>query len=348
MTDRDEQRDGRPTEPEEGRENGFLELAPELARFAATLAWRGGGWVVDAYLRAGSRLMRAATTGESPASVLEETQAELRAYARELLGLDEDARPAPEGDADRTALTTEELRRLGEELLSRSADVGFEEELHPAYARILADLAPDEVRILRLLYRDGPRAAVDVRKGIPYVPIGSELIEQGLSMIGAEAGLRHVDRVHPYLNNLNRLGLVWFSREPISDIGRYQVIEAQPEVVDALERARRLGHTVRRSVHLTPFGRDFCQTCLPPDSLRKWTVEGRVREGGAEDSAPDDQDVAPTDERVGREGTPSDEDTAPIGERVGPERDAAAVPPEEESASGDEGAGRSGASAKGT
>jgi hypothetical protein len=288
MTDRDERRDPMPDRDvrredpifeQERRRDGVLELAPELARLAATVAWRGGAWAVDSYMRAGSRLMRAATTGESPASLLEDTGAELREYARELLGLADDAPTGPGVGGDDAGMSTEELRRRGEELLSRSADVGFEEDLHPAYARILADLAPDEVRILRLLYRDGARAAVDVRKGVPYVPIGSELIEQGLSMIGAEAGLRHVDRVHAYLNNLNRLGLVWFSREPISEVSRYQVIEAQPEVVEALERAGRLGHTLRRSVHLTPFGRDFCQTCLPPESLRSWSVGGWVRDG---------------------------------------------------------------------
>ena len=50
-------------------------------------------------------------------------------------------------------------------------------------------------------------------------------------MIGAEAGCRYPDRVPSYLNNLYRLGLIWFSREPLSDRLRYQVLEAQPDVV---------------------------------------------------------------------------------------------------------------------
>ena len=36
--------------------------------------------------------------------------------------------------------------------------MSHDDDLHPAYARILSDLAPDEARILRLLYTDG-RAA---------------------------------------------------------------------------------------------------------------------------------------------------------------------------------------------
>ena len=48
-------------------------------------------------------------------------------------------------------------------------------------------------------------------------------------MIGAEAGCRHLDDVPAYLNNLFRLGLIWFSREPLADPLRYQVLEAQPD-----------------------------------------------------------------------------------------------------------------------
>jgi hypothetical protein len=92
--------------------------------------------------------------------------------------------------------------------------------------------------------------------------MGSELVAPGLSMIGAQAGCRHVERVPSYLHNLYRLGLIWFSREPVKDRLRYQVLEAQPDVQDALKRAGH-GRTVRRSIHLTPFGADFCTAVLP-------------------------------------------------------------------------------------
>jgi hypothetical protein len=71
--------------------------------------------------------------------------------------------------------------------------------------------------------------------------------------------------VPAYLNNLNRLGLIWFSRETLEDIALYQVLEAQPEVIEARRRAGRTSRTVRRSIHLTPFGADFCDACLPMD-----------------------------------------------------------------------------------
>lgn len=155
------------------------------------------------------------------------------------------------------------LRDRGAELLRRSADVNLDEDSHPAYTRILEDLASDEARILRLLHDRGPQPSIDVRSGVLPLQSTSELVAAGLNMIGPEAGCRHLDDVPAYLNNLFRLGLIWFSRERLPDPRGYQVLEAQPEVAEALASA---GHTrtVRRSIHLTPFGRDFCELCLTP------------------------------------------------------------------------------------
>jgi hypothetical protein len=82
-------------------------------------------------------------------------------------------------------------------------------------------------------------------------------------MIAEYAGLRRVDRIDPYLTNLHRQGLIAFSKEKVDDPGRYQLIEAQPQVSDALARAGYLPRIVYRSIRLTTFGRDFCAACLP-------------------------------------------------------------------------------------
>jgi hypothetical protein len=92
-------------------------------------------------------------------------------------------------------------------------------------------------------------------------------------MIAAEAGCRHPDRLHRHLDNLSRLGLIWFSREQLDDIQLYQVLEAQPDVTEAMERARH-GRTVRRSIELTTFGQDFCAVCLPLDTAEIEALTG--------------------------------------------------------------------------
>jgi hypothetical protein len=246
-------------------------------------------------------VVRAAASGESTAELFQEIGAAARDYVRRLLDLAEvevrvggEAREPEEPQRAKAASgggapASGSLRERGAELLRQSADVGFDEEAHPAYARILEQLAPDEGRILRLLALEGAQPAVDVRTGMLPIGVASELVAPGLTLIGAEAGCRHQERLHAYLNNLYRLGLIWFSREPVQDPHRYQVLEAQPEVLEALRKAGR-ARTVRRSIHLTPFGEDFCDTCLP---LHTEELEALPGDGGApRDTTPADEPTA--------------------------------------------------------
>jgi Abortive infection alpha len=223
----------------EESEGSLARLGVGLARLYATAWWRAAGWSFD---------------------VARQALGVADARAREVT-----FRRDPDTDSEHGGgpQSGSSLRERGAELLRRSADVRIADDAHPAYERILGDLAPDEGRILRLLATEGPQPAVDVRTARP-LNIGSRLVAAGLTMIAEQAGCRRRDRTHAYLNNLYRLGLIWFSRERLEDPRRYQVLEAQPEVAAAMRQAGR-GTTMRRSIHLTPFGVDFCELCLPLD-----------------------------------------------------------------------------------
>lgn len=242
---------------------GWLGAVPGVARIAAGAAWRLTGSVTRAWVRTGGRMARAVMSARSPAGLLAETGAIAREEVQHLLGVtDPSGQPARSGvTRPQPAPTESALQERGRRLLERSADVNHAEPAHPAYARILEDLAADEARILRLLVTEGPQPSVDVRTA-GLLPTGTDLVAAGLTMIGPEAGCRDPGQVPAYLNNLERLGLIWFSRESVDDLRRYQVLEAQPAVLEAMEQAGR-ARTVRRSIHLTPFGRDFCRVCLP-------------------------------------------------------------------------------------
>jgi hypothetical protein len=251
--------------PEQETDGSLIRAVPGLARIAAAAYWRSARWTAKAGRDATSRVIRAATTGQDPAELFRSTGAEFRERTRRMLGVAERPEERAAMNPDAAEAEREEarksLRDRGAELLRRSADVNLEEDSHPAYTRILEDLAPDEARILRLLYEQGPQPSVDVRSGVLPLQSTSELVASGLNLIGPEAGCRHLDDVPAYLNNLFRLGLIWFSRERLPDPRGYQVLEAQPQVAEALAAAGRT-RTIRRSIHLTPFGRDFCELCL--------------------------------------------------------------------------------------
>jgi hypothetical protein len=236
-----------------------------LARLVATLVRRTSDYSVRGGVRVGTELVRAASTAESPAAFLSRAQtvADEELARAGLADGDRDQGSLGADSAGGTDRSTsvDDLRSRGARLLDLSADVDHSETVHPAYATVLSDLAADEARILRLLATEGPQPSVDVRD-VGWVPITTDLVAAGLTMVASEAGLEAPDRTPAYLNNLHRLGLVWFSDEPVDDVKRYQVLAAQPPVTEAVESATRAS-VDRRSLHLTPFGVDFCRVCFP-------------------------------------------------------------------------------------
>ena len=270
-----------------------LDALPGLARIAAGAWLRTAEWGVVASAKGARRLLQAAT---SPQSAMEFAQqvAQASGVVADLAKAVSSGVPIPQavaqvgqslvgssssnaaqngsrslaasgkaGDArrDEAART---LREQGQHLLHQSRDVWSNYTGHPAYARILSELAPDEGRILLLLLRSGPQPSVDVRTGGPTGVVSSRLIAPGLTMIGPRAGARYLDQVPSYLHNLFRLGMIWFSREQLQDPLEYQVLEAQPDVLEAMHSVR-MAKVVRRSIHLTPFGEDFCKAVLAPE-----------------------------------------------------------------------------------
>ncbi|MET8870851.1 Abi-alpha family protein [Nocardia sp. NPDC004604] len=246
------------------------------AGLAAGSVVRGSQWAVETTYEVTKEITQAALDGESSADIAERTGNALRSIARSALGVTEGSVreivsyvPASNGASQQQAIgigaplhsaSSEELRRRGDALLARSADVYFTDDVHPAYDRILDELAPDEARILRFMALNGPQPTVDVRTNRP-LGIGSELVTGDLTSVPEQAGVRYSDRSRTYLINLNRLGLTQVSDDPVV-LSRYMVLEVQPVVEAALKKAGRAPKIVRKSLRLTEFGSDFCNTCF--------------------------------------------------------------------------------------
>ncbi len=275
-----------------------VESLPGLARVAGSAALHTAGWGMRTTARNWMRVGKAVTNRDEAASLIREVGSVVGAVgdlARTLAdgtpmgtaflrvgeslggngngngngvgtgnGVErprEKTAPTQVVDGQVVASRALSLRDRGNELLEKSRDVWGQNDRHPAFDRILDELAPDEARILVMLLRNGPQPSVDIRTGGPIGMMSSQLIAPGLNMVGARAGLRYIEQVPSYLNNLFRLGLIWFSREAVHDHLEYQVLEAQPDVLAAMHSVK-FAKVVRRSVHLTPFGEEFCKLAL--------------------------------------------------------------------------------------
>jgi hypothetical protein len=241
-----------------------------IARVASGMTQRATGYSMESGVRTGTRMAYAVANAESPAELLTEARA-ITLDELQRVGVDigdERADWLEEHEDELVSerpVTREGLLERGECLLTQSAEIGREESFHPAFASILEDLAPDEARILRLLATEGAQPVVDVRDR-QFIPLQSTLVASKLTMMGSDAGCRHPGKTPMYLQNLQRLGLVEVTDEPVEDLKQYQVLEAQPHVEGAREDAKR-PKSVYRSAHLTDFGVEFCRTCLPVEVL---------------------------------------------------------------------------------
>ncbi|WP_280249705.1 Abi-alpha family protein [Nocardia abscessus] len=232
-----------------------VRAATGVARVAWTAVTGVTSWGVGTAVGVTSTVVRRSIEGAPPREVLAEAESEVRDAMRKALGLPVAVEPTAQ-DAVPT------LREQGAALLRLSASPHGEDDNHPAFAGMLAELTPDEARILRFLHLDGPQPSIDIRTGRPRA-LGSERLGSMLTLIGEHAGLRFPNRIQQYLTNLRRLGLVEHAREPVGNPNRYQLLEAQSPVREMLKRSGFGTKVIYRSVVLTGFGADFVRTCLP-------------------------------------------------------------------------------------
>ena len=189
------------------------------------------------------------------------------------------------------ATDAELVRRRFDELIERSTHVGDDAGL-PAFLEVVAQLTPDEARILRWLGDTGPAPVVDL-EAVSIVGRGSRTVLPRQTMVADRAGCAHPEDVDTYLANLERLGIVEFRDEDLEGHDDYQLVVGTAAYRDAARQYRddRLWRArgQRRSVHLTPFGRRFLAICTgrpptPPAPDGRTTTSARSRANSERDA----------------------------------------------------------------
>jgi Abortive infection alpha len=248
----------------------LIELGPTVMRLSLLASLRAVRWATGRTVSTSRRVITAVRSGRPPDQLLREARDEAVAAARRLLGItDLEAtvgRLTSEepSDADDAEPQSRALRARGEQLLARSAQFAPDEDGHPAFGVVLEELAPDEVRILRVLATEGDQAALDVQSSGALGGAGS-VVAHRFSMVDQIAGCAIPERIQLYLDNLVRLGLVREDEDPLEEAA-YEVLEAQQQVSEAKARATKgtsRAKVVRRRLALSDFGRSFCEACIP-------------------------------------------------------------------------------------
>lgn len=156
------------------------------------------------------------------------------------------------------------VRRRFDELIERSTHVGDDAGL-PAFLEVVAQLTPDEARILRLLADEGPAPVMDL-DAVSLVGRSTRTVLSHQTMVADRAGCVKPEEVSTYLANLERLGIVEFRGTELEGHADYQLIEGTPTYRAAARQYRedRLWRARGRrgSLHLSTFGGRFAAICM--------------------------------------------------------------------------------------
>lgn len=209
------------------------------------------------------RRVNAVLDPRSPAEPAELVPTDMLREFERLLRADQ---PRVQDDGQARPVTEEELRERFQALLERSREPEPpRDEPHPAFARIVDALSPDEARIIVLLCEEGPQPVVAVR-ATPLIGSGGQTVLENVSFVGEQAGCHRPERTPAYLDNLCRLGIAERHDEELVGHEDYEVLASRPEVEESKEEIReqrsQRAAVARGQVRLTRLGDLLCDVCL--------------------------------------------------------------------------------------
>jgi hypothetical protein len=172
-------------------------------------------------------------------------------------------------DEGRAAAVGDDLAATMEALLRRSLAQSTAAGRYELFRTLLAQLLPDEARIMAAL-GDGstsPLVHVETRSLAPGP--GTPLLENA-SLVGRTAAVTIPQLTPTYVSHLQSLGLVESGPEDPGLAEEYEVLMAEAVVREALTRGAQNGffppRTVRRTLRLSPLGRQLWEACKQSES----------------------------------------------------------------------------------
>jgi hypothetical protein len=149
-------------------------------------------------------------------------------------------------------------------LLERAAEQTHEQATEALFRRIIVELVPDEARILGALSDGTTYPMLHVGIGTRVGPVTRRIIEN-VSNIGKPAGVKLLEQVPAYITHLRTLALLESAPEDKDFEIRYQILESDLSIKQAIERAQPGAISsvryLRRTLRLSEFGRQFWLAC---------------------------------------------------------------------------------------
>jgi hypothetical protein len=177
--------------------------------------------------------------------------------------------------------------QLLDELLGASIDADTAGSRDELYRSLLLRLVPDEARILAELAGGAAFPLVHVQSRAS----GGRTVLSNASTVGRAAGVQVPDAVSTYVAHLRILGLAEEGPSDDSLSVQYDILLGEPGVRSAEEEARgagRLGvRMVRRTLRISPLGRELWRACRPDDQLDSGS-DGSDRYADADDQESDE------------------------------------------------------------
>jgi Abortive infection alpha len=158
----------------------------------------------------------------------------------------------------------EPLRSAMTELLERSAQSNTAQGRDYLFGTIVSQLVPDEARILAVLSDGRAFPALDVVARTSRTR--SQIALANISTVASAAGVSWPQNGSTYLTRLRGFGLVEFGPAPSGLERQFAGLEADPAVVSAqadIDRGKGSARLVRKTVTLSPMGREFWTACAP-------------------------------------------------------------------------------------
>lgn len=182
----------------------------------------------------------------------------------------EPAAPGRTGEGAPDATGPHSLTEHMAMLMERAAEQTREQALEDLFRQIITELVPDEARILGALSDGTDYPMLHVGIG-PRVGPTTRRIAENISNIGKPAGVKLLEQVPAYIAHLRALNLVESAPEDKDFEIKYQILESDLTVKQALEQAQPGAVSsvryLRRRLRLSAFGRQFWQACTQQESM---------------------------------------------------------------------------------